>query len=314
MASASGNDHDDARPVPERARTPRGSGSPTVRQRELGLRLRELRLMRKMTVEAVAGELLCSTAKISRLETGARRASLRDVRDLCALYQVTNPADRDYLMDLARQSREAGWWRQYDDLRLDPFIGLEQEASAITSFSMYYMPALLQTHDYAHAIIQGIAPKTPPKIREQRVDARLRRQRILEEPVPPRYRVLIDQAVLLRQVGGPGVFTAQLDKLLDSAESRKAIVQVVPFSIGAYSAGDSNFDILDFPDDMLQGPVVYVEGLVSNLYYERPVDIKRYREAVDNIRDSALGPRDSIALINELRASSGDRNGTMQGK
>src|ERR1035438_7492728 len=104
------------------------------------MRLRELRIGLGLTVEEVRERLLCSATKISRLETGTRRASLRDVRDLCQIYGVTDQAMADELMSLARQAREPGWWTQYDDLRLDPYLGLEQEAVAITSFSMYYVP------------------------------------------------------------------------------------------------------------------------------------------------------------------------------
>jgi transcriptional regulator with XRE-family HTH domain len=152
--------------------------SPTVQQRELGTRLRELRYERGMTVEDVAEKLLCSATKISRLETGARRPSLRDVRDLCALYEVDDSTSAKF-MSLARGAREQGWWTQYEDLNLDPLIGLEQEAAAITCYSMNYIPGLLQTEDYARGIITTIAPKMDPHIVQQRVEARLRRQQLL---------------------------------------------------------------------------------------------------------------------------------------
>jgi transcriptional regulator with XRE-family HTH domain len=274
-----------------------------VRQRELGARLREFRMALGLTVEEVGERLLCSATKISRLETGARRASLRDVRDLCQIYGVTDQAEADELMGLARQAREPGWWTQYDDLRLDPYIGLEQEAVAITSFSMYYVPPLLQTSDYARAIIKGIARKIDPKILDQRVEARLRRQRLLERETLPRYRALLDEAILHRQIGGSAVMRAQLDKILKCAADEIANVQVVPFDVGAHAAADSNFDLLEFGEGSLQGPVVYVEGLVSHLYQERPAEIARYREAIEYLRDSALNARDSMALIAQLRGT-----------
>ena len=175
--------------------------NPTVRQRELGMRLRRLRTDRGLTVEEVADKLLCSATKISRMETGTRRPSLRDVRDLSELYEVDASAAQD-LMALARQARELGWWKQYDDLRLDPYIGLEQDASAITCFMMFYLPALMQTEDYARAIIKAIAPRIDPKVLEQRVEVRMRRQEILEREEPPRYRILLDETALHRPAGG----------------------------------------------------------------------------------------------------------------
>jgi transcriptional regulator with XRE-family HTH domain len=273
--------------------------SPTVRQRELGMRLRGLRTDLGLTVEEVAEKLLCSATKISRMETGARRPSLRDVRDLCELYKVDVPAAED-LMTLARQARELGWWKQYDDLRLDPYIGLEQDASAITCFMMFHFPALIQTEDYARAIIKAIAPRIEPKVLEQRVEVRMRRQQLLESGSPPRYRILLDESVLRRPVGGPKVMAAQLDKVVTYQREERITVQVVPFEIGAPSVADSNFVLLDFNEPNLV-PVVFVEGLTTNQLFERKSDLDRYREAVEHLRDSALSPRDSVARITELR-------------
>ena len=275
--------------------------SPTVRQRELGKRLRELRSQHDMTVEDVAEKLLCSATKISRLETGVRRPSLRDVRDLCALYGV-NESTATELMSLARGAREQGWWTQYEDLKLDPLIGLEQEATAITCYSVYYMPALLQTSDYANAIIRAIAPKIDSQILKQRVEARLRRQQLLVGANRPRYRVLLDEAVLHRPVGGATTMAAQLDNVLESARQEKVTVQVIPFDVGAHAAADGYFILLEF-NDLNLPPVVFLEGLTGIQYLERANEIARYREAVEYLRDSALSPRDSLLLIAERRKS-----------
>lgn len=276
--------------------------SPTVRQRELGKRLRELRGQHELTVEDVAERLLCSATKVSRLETGARRPSLRDVRDLCLLYGV-DEATATELMGLARGAREQGWWTQYEDLNLDPYIGLEQEAAAITCYSMYYMPALLQTEDYARAIIKAIAPKIDPDIHQQRVEVRLRRQQQFGETRWPRYRVLLDEAVLRRRVGGSALMVAQFDNVLDAARQGRTTIQIIPFDAGEYTAVDSYFVLLEFDEDSNLSPVVFIEGLTGNQYIERKADIARYREAIESMRDSALSPRDSLSLMLELRES-----------
>jgi transcriptional regulator with XRE-family HTH domain len=273
--------------------------SPTLRQRELGLRLRKLRTELGLTVEDVAEKLMCSTAKISRMETGARRPVLRDVRDLCNLYHVDESAAAD-LMRLTREAREQGWWTQYEDLKLSPYIGLEDSASFITAYSMYYMHALVQTEDYARTIIKAIAPKIDPAIAQQRVEARLRRQEILERSSPPGYRLLLDEAALQRPVGSPALMAAQIEKILDLSASGKVRVQVVPFSFGAYSVSEIGFTLLEFSEPMLS-PIVFVEGLVANQYYERPVDVARYRESIELIRDSALSPRDSEKRLLEIQ-------------
>lgn len=279
---------------------------PTIRQRELGLRLRKLRMGLSLTVDDAAKKLECSPAKISRLETGARRPILRDVRDLCVLYNVDEAAATE-LMQLTRQAREQGWWSQYDDLNLQPYIGLEQDASAITHYSMCYVPALLQTEDYARAVIKAVLPNIDPEIHQQRVEARVRRQLRLDGDNPPKYRALIDEAVLRRQLGEPPVMAAQLDKIIKLMESGKATVQVVPFG-GGVSTAEGMFVLLEFSEPSLR-PVVYVEGLGHNSYYEREADVTQYREAVDHIRDAALSPRDSLRFLEGTReAYAGGRN------
>lgn len=273
--------------------------SPTIRQRELGLRLRKLRTGLGLTVEDVADKLLCSAAKISRMETGARRPALRDVRDLCALYNVDESVAAEF-MKLTREAREQGWWTQYEDLNLSPYIGLEQDASSITAYSMYYMHALVQTEDYARAIIKAIAPKMDPAILQQRVEARLRRQELLDQASPPNYRLLIDEAALRRPVGGPALMAAQIGKILELSAAGKVRVQLIPFEAGAYSVADISFTLLEFNEPVLP-PIIFVEGLVGSPYYERPVDVARYRESIENIRDSALSPRESEQRLLEMQ-------------
>ena len=273
--------------------------NPTVRQRQVGARLRQLRIGLGRTVEDVAGEMLCSATKISRLETGARPASLRDVRDLCRIYGITEQ-ETQALMGLARQAREPGWWTQYEDLNLSPYIGFEQDATAITAFSMYWVPALLQTAEYARAVITGIARKIDPAVLEQRIEVRLRRQQLLDRERPPRYRALLDEAVLHRQVGGSKVMAGQLGRILELARDEKVTVQVIPFEAGAHASADSNFELLEFSDTSLP-PIVFVEGMYSNLYQERPAEVVRYREAIEYLRDEALTPRESLNRIINIR-------------
>jgi transcriptional regulator with XRE-family HTH domain len=279
--------------------------NPTVRQRELGARLRQLRTGLGLTVDEVAERLLCSATKVSRIETGTRCASLRDVRDLCQIYDL-NHAETAELMELARAARQPGWWTQYTDLKLTPYIGLEHEAASITAFSMYSVPALLQTTEYAEALSSRPSASFEPAIQDKRIEALLKRQQILERSQPPRYRALLDEAVLHRQVGGQGVMAAQLGKMLDLAQAGQVTVQVIPFHVGAHGGTDSNFELFEFAKDTLP-PVVFVEGLVSNLYQERPSEIERYRLVADYLRDEALNPRESIRLINEVRQQFGAR-------
>jgi len=274
--------------------------SPTARQRALGTRLRGLRAERGMTVEEVAERLLCSATKISRLETAARRPSLRDVRDLCELFEVDAAMSAE-LMNLAREARTPGWWTRYDDLDLDPYIGLEEAAVAITCFSLGYLPGLLQTHDYAEGVVKAVAPKMDPQVAAHRVEARLRRQLVLEKADPPRYHVFLDESVLRRGVGSPAIMAAQLGRVLEAVRGGRAVVQVIPFAAGAYAAADGYFVLLEFAPDSDLWPIVFVEGLAGNQYLERRAEIARYRETIECLRASASSPADSAAFIAGLR-------------
>jgi transcriptional regulator with XRE-family HTH domain len=250
-----------------------------------------------MTVEDVASRLLCSAAKISRIETGGRSVSLRDVRDLCAIYEVS-AAGREHLMELARESKQRAWWQAYD-LPYKTFIGLETAAVKISDFESGAIPGLLQTREYARALAEGTMPKLTADVVQQTVDARLMRQQLLTRDNPPRFWTVIDEAALRRVVGSSATMREQLSVLAERALLPTVTVQIIPFESGAHPGIDSTFTILEF-DEPTASDVVYVEGLVGNIYLERRVDIERYKRVFDEIRAIALGPRDSIALIERI--------------
>jgi transcriptional regulator with XRE-family HTH domain len=282
--------------------------SPIARQRELGIKLRALRSEHGMTVEEVAEQLLCSVTKIKRLETGSRRPSLRDVRDLCLLYTVDESTAAD-VMSLAQEAHEAAWWTQYPDLNLDPLIGLEAEAVAITCYSIHYIPGLLQTREYAKGIIETVAPKMDPQVVRQRTEARLRRQQILEDDGRPRFHAILDEAVFHRGVGDPPIMVAQIDKILQMVRGNKGLVQIIPFTAGAYAAADGYFVLLEFEEESDLWPIVFVEGLTDNLYLQRRDSVARYRETIEYLRGRALSKSDSLSLMLEMRkaTAAGDK-------
>jgi hypothetical protein len=166
---------------------------------------------------------------------------------------------------------------------------------------MYYLPALLQVKDYTRVIIETIAPRMDPKILQDRIEARMRRQKLLEEDDRPRYRVFLDEAVLFRSVGGPVIMANQLDRVLEVERQKKATLQIVPFDLGAHAAQDSNFILFEFDEKSGLSPVVFVEALTGTHYLEKEADIGRYREAIDYLRDTALSPRDSVQRLTEVK-------------
>jgi len=216
------------------------------------------------------------------------------------MYNV-DAATTGEFMELATGAREQVWWTQYEDLNLDPYLGLEQVATAITSFTAFYLPALLQTEEYTREVIKKIAPRMDPDIYRQRIEVRMRRQEVLERDNRPCYRVLLDESVLCRPVGGPALMTAQIDKILQTEREGKATIQLVPFDLGVLPAEDSNFVLLEFDDETSISPTVFVEGLTRNQYLENSADVVRYKEAIDCLRYSALNAHDSAEHITEMR-------------
>jgi transcriptional regulator with XRE-family HTH domain len=274
------------------------STSPTVRRRELSALLRELRRKSGLTVDEVAERLLCSAAKISRIETGHRSVSLRDVRDLCDVYGVSDQEQRDRLMNLARESKERAWWQDYD-LPYSTYIGLEAAASSISDYGSGTFPGLLQTEAYARALIEAGLPKVSAEAMNQRVEARLIKQDLLKRDNPPRFWTILDEAVLHREIGGPAVMKAQLEHVVDATRLPNITVQIIPYTAGAHPALGSVFVILEFSEPTISS-VVYVEGLVGNLYLERPADLDRYKHVFENLQATALSPPDSIRLIERI--------------
>lgn len=273
-------------------------GSPTVRRRELGVRLRALRTEADLTVEQVADHLLCSPSKISRLETGQRRASMRDIRDLCDLFRVP-PAERDYLMDLGREGGRRAWWQPYD-LPYATYVGLEAEAIEIRDFEPSVIPGLLQIPEYARVVHQHVMPPLRPEVIEQRVEERRRRQEILIKANPPKLHALVDESVLHRVVGGTAVMGEQLGRLIEAVVHSDVTVQILPFGAGAHPALDSTFVVLDFPPPV--PGVVYAEGLAGYIYRDRPEDVRRYRDIFEYLSDIALDPHESIEFVKTIKA------------
>jgi transcriptional regulator with XRE-family HTH domain len=280
------------------------TGSPTVRRRELGALLRALRSERGLTVEQVAAELLCSPSKVSRMETGHRGATARDIRDLCELFGVTDTAQRERLTRLAAAGKRQGWWQGFELDYFGTYVGLEEEAISLSYYQSSVVPGLLQTPAYARATHDITIPPIAAERIERLVEVRLMRQQLLLRDPPLTLSAVLDEAVLHRQVGGPAVMRDQLNRLAEAAKLPHVTIQVIPFSVGAHAAMESTFNILDFEDPAPS--LVYVEGLVGFMYLERPQDLARYRGVFEQLCNKALTPKESIELISAVGAGHGN--------
>jgi hypothetical protein len=271
--------------------------TPTGRRRRLGAELRRLREETGMTIDRVAEALECSQSKVSRIETGQVSATPRDVRDMLALYRVDD-AQREAMVQIAREARQRGWWQKFVDVPdgVPAYVGLEAAATSIDVYMSLIVPALLQTADYARAVIGAVRPDLPENEIDRRVQLRMGRQALLDQDDPPALRVLLDEAVLRRPVGGAAVMRGQLGRLLEAAARPAVTLQVLPIGRGAHAGMDGPFTIFGFPAPA-EPDVVALDSAADALYLESPEDLLRYRRVFELLLPAALTPAESAAFI-----------------
>jgi transcriptional regulator with XRE-family HTH domain len=273
--------------------------SPTARARRLRYELRRLREEAGLTHSEVAHRLEWSPSKLSRIETGQSRVNTGDVADLLGVYGVSDEASREALIQLAREARRRGWWTRYTDvLGSGTYIGLEAEASAIHTFESQFVPGLLQTEDYARAVISDGQVRPDPEDVERRVTARMARKELFARPEPPELWAVLDESVILRPVGGPAVMRDQLRHLIEVSTRPNATVtlQILPLSTGAHPGMNGPFVILRFQNPK-DPPMVHLETATDGLYLEEPPDVERYTLRFNHLVARALGPNESRAMI-----------------
>jgi hypothetical protein len=278
------------------------ASGPTVLRMLLGAHLRKLRETKGITRETAGWEIRASDSKISRLELGRVGFKERDVSDLLTLYGVTDPAERDSLLDLARRANNPGWWHRYSDLLLpwfQPYLGLESAATVIRSYEVQYVPGLLQTKDYARAVVMIAHGDAAREEIDRRVDLRMERQQVLGRPQPPQMWVVVDEAVLRRPIGGPTVMREQVAALIDQTKLPNVRIQVLPFAAGGHAALGGAFSLLRFPDQDLPD-VVYVEQLTSALYLDKRDDVEEYATAMERLCIEAEPPARTTEILERI--------------
>lgn len=276
---------------------------PTVPRMILGAQLRKLRENRGITGEEAAERIRASHSKISRLELGRTGCKSRDIADLLTFYGLTDEAERATLLAVAEQANTPGWWSAYNDITtpwLQSYLGLEQASKVIRGYEVQFVPGLLQTADYARAVIRLGPEDISEESTERLVELRTRRQHILRKSQPPHLWVVIDEAALRRPIGGEAVMRAQLQHLVEISELSHVTIQVIPFRTGGHAAAGGPISVLRLPAIELPD-VVYLEQLTSAQFPDRPADIEYYRHTMNRLVTEAETPDDSrVALRNML--------------
>jgi DNA-binding XRE family transcriptional regulator len=262
-----------------------GGGSPTVRRMLVGVRLRRLRTEAGISRDEAGEAIRASEWKIHRLENGQVGFKERDIVDLLTLYGVSDPGEIAAVVGMALEANEQGWWHDYGDVLpqwFRAYVDLEQAATLIRAYEGQFVPGLLQTEEYARAVMGGALDEAPEDI-ERRVEVRVARQALLSSPEAPRLWAVIDEAALRRPIGAsPDVMRLQLERLIDATKLPNVTLQVLPFDTGAHPAMVGAFSILRFADDDLPD-VVYLEHLTGAMYLDKREDVRQYLHVMESI-------------------------------
>jgi hypothetical protein len=271
---------------------PGSTSGPTALRILLGAHLRRLREAQGVSREDAGWEIRASESKISRMELGRVGFKERDISDLLSLYGVDDEEERERLLVLARQANTPGWWHRYGDVLpswFQSYLGLEASAALIRTYEVQFVPGLLQTEDYARAVVLLGHGRARPEEIDRRVALRMQRQAILDRANPVQLWAVLDEAVLRRPIGSPQGMRAQLEALLEATTRPNIRLQIIPFDAGGHSAAGGAFTILRFPDQELPD-VVYLEQLTSALYLDKRDDVEHYLDAMERLCVEANPP------------------------
>ena len=268
----------------------------------LGAQLRRLREGAGVTRDNAGYHIRASGSKISRMELGRVSFKERDVIDLLEFYNVDDTAERDKLLQLTREANAVPWYQKFQDVVPDwfhVFVGLEEAAQLIRVYEVQFVPGLLQTEEYARAIITQGAPGMEPDEVERRVALRMGRQKLLTRENPPRYWVVMDEAALRRPMGGRDVHVAQIERLIDLVGEPNITLQVMPFRYGGHAADGGAFTIMRFPETDLPD-VVYMEYLTGAHFIDKPEEVERYAVVMERLSVAGTSPDRTREILTEM--------------
>ena len=277
---------------------PRQRSTPTVRHRRLAAELRRLRESAGLTQEDVSERTGKDRSTLYRLENAQQRPQRSTLIQLLDLYG-TDQERRAELLALLREAGQRGWMQlDRSDLReiYADYISFESEARSVSDYESLFIPGLLQTEDYARAVIRGALPQATQEQVESRVTARMERQGLLTRDNPLQLWAIMDEAAARRIVGGPAVMREQLARLRDTAALPNVTVQVIPYDAGAHPGMPGSFIVLEFPDPADQS-LVYIDSMAGDLFLDAGMEVRRYILIFGHLRAAALRPDKSLTLL-----------------
>jgi transcriptional regulator with XRE-family HTH domain len=278
-------------------------GSASAQRRRLRAELRSARHACGLTQEQAADEMDWSLSKIIRIESGSRGISTNDLIGLLRLYQITEPGQTNLLLGLAAVAWERSWWNAYRDIAptsLLQLIDYESAASVIRQFELTFIPGILQTEEYARAVIQDYYDERSGSERlGGLVELRVRREGLLNSENPPSFQFILDEAAVRRIVGRPSVMRRQLERLIEWADKPHITLRLIPFTVGLHPGVKGAFEIIESADHHADD-VVFLESPRGDIVSADPEIAMTYREAFEQLVASSLVSQDSLARLGEI--------------
>lgn len=274
--------------------------SPTVLKRWIVLELRKLRENSGVTRAQVAERLQCALSHVSHLENGRNLPKAAELRDLLTFYGVDDRTEF-FLELLAAAKKGRDWWTDYADAVpewFDLFLGLESSAVQLESYDALTIPGILQTGDYAEAVIRGGEPELGSAAVTGRIQLRLARQAILDREDPPHVWSVLDESALRRPAGKPGVMRDQLEHLLTLSSRPNVEIQVLPLATGPHAGLHGTFIFLSFPAELVgESTVAYTETPVRGIYHDHPDELRQFRRTLTRVQIQAASPEESRDIL-----------------
>jgi transcriptional regulator with XRE-family HTH domain len=275
---------------------------PTVKLRRLAGELKRLRVAAGITIDEVVKRTGIDQSSIYRIERAFNKPQRRTVTTLLDLYEVDEER-RETLLAWLKESGQQGWLQAHEPYLLEQYqayVSFEYEAERLLNYETLFVPGLLQTSDYARAVVEGGGRSlnfTAEDV-QRRVDVRMRRQSVLHRPVAMQLHSLVDEAAIRRQVGGPEIMREQIQHLVTASSAANVTLQVVPFGAGAHPGMSGAFTVMHFADP-LDVPLVYAEGATGNNFLEAEGDVASFASRFDFIARQALSPAQTRKLLQE---------------
>ena len=278
-----------------------GRKAPTIRLRRLAGELKRLRVAAGLKQDDVAERTGLDASSIYRIERALNRPQRRTVMTLLSLYGVTDEGRKATLLGWLKDSGQQGWFQIYEPYlpeQYQTYIGFEYEAESLRNYESLFVPGLLQTEAYARAVISGVVPTISAEDVQRRVEVRMQRQIVFQRPAPMQLWAIMDEAAIRREVGGPSVMRAQLERLVEASVSPHTRLQVVPFGAGAHPGMPGSCIVMSFADPF-DAPLVYLDSLAGDLFLETADDVERFSATFERIAAQALTPARTNKMIQE---------------